>query len=509
MCPILPKPWILIVDDDPAWLLVCTTVLKSADFQVLTANSAHAARRVLDEGGTERLAAVFSDLRMPGEDGISLIGFIRQTDATLSTILMTSEGDKALVTRALREGVHNFADKPIARPALIAYAVRAAAQTLKNRTLVKEAAATRALAESQVGLLGNCTHRLGETLHFVFRPLEKAGGDFMSVFEVAPQRYVVLITDVSGHDLRAALHASYYQGFLRGMLASGVDLELAFQRLNTLLLSESNIDENITLSLAACALCIDLGKNEARLINCGMPVPMLLQADGFSAVTQPLGSSPLGWFDELTSHTSTFKNGRLVFWSDGLEDQAMTLAVSPVALAYRLLHEPRGEDLLSNAKDDVLVAELNLLSPSSPKGYFPLLFEAYGVEDLVRIDEIQKYIEQSLSLALPSLGEEKLLNCIVSVREGLLNALTHGCNAECDDRATVKISYATASLSLKVEIEDPGKGHRFDVKTHEARAASDLLEEHRGLIMMEHLSSKMEISKECSRVTMEFETVGQ
>ena len=499
-------PCVLVVDDDPVWLLVCSKVLKKAGYEVVTAPSAKRARALLEERGFERFSAVFSDLRMPGEDGISLITFIHTEDDTLSTLLMTAEGDKTLVTRALREGARNFADKPIPSESLVEFAERAVNQTQASRQLRFDASSTRSLGESQECLLTWSTRGLRDRLKIYFRPLEKAGGDFVSVFEVSSGRFIVLVSDISGHDLRTALHSSYYQGLARGMVDSGQDLEATFERINALLCAEGQAKDEVKVSIAACGLDVDLETGEVRIVNCGLPTPFVCDTLGLASMCNDVGSSPLGWFENTAPAICRAGNGRVLFWSDGLEDLALALGISALSLAHRLVRASTDDALLREASDDILVGDLNLFPNPDQPVLSPLLSECYGPEDVCRIDEIQAYFERSLSVALPDLNEEKLIGCLIGVREGLLNALLHGCKGVTGERVTVQVSYAPQSQSLNVEINDPGEGHCFDLNLHEQRAADDLLEKHRGLILMKNLSSRMQIADGCGRVVMEFET---
>lgn len=497
---------LLVVDDDPVALKICETSFKKVGYEVIQAGSAAAARRHLEEFGVESFSAVISDLRMPGEDGLSLIHHLHTLDAAISAVLMTAEGDKALVTRALREGAQNFVDKPLTPPALVAAAATAVAATTKNRRLASEASSARAMAETQLLLLGRQTSKLAGRLKLSFHPHATAGGDFAAAYELDEHRFVILVTDVSGHDLRAAYHSAYLQGLARGLLVNGEDLAVVFAHLNRLLLEEWNGDGQINLSLAACAVCVDLARHQVQVLNCGLPSPSLTSRDGMAELAGATGSSPLGWFDDLPPVViRDFNQGLLQFWSDGLEDLAERHGVSTLALAYRLHQSTsRDEGVLKLSADDVIATRLDLSDHPGRDTRYPLLTECYAASSQERIDALQDYFERSLRMALPHLGEDTLVNTLLCLREGLLNALTHGCKRPDIDRATLQVAYAPETESLHVCIADSGPGHNFDYLHHEERAARELVTEHRGLIMMKHLSRNLQVSTGGSRVTMEF-----
>ena len=58
-------------------------------------------------------AAVVTDLRMPGANGLELLGWIKQADPLLPVVVVTSSGDAQLRQQALDDGARAFLTKPI------------------------------------------------------------------------------------------------------------------------------------------------------------------------------------------------------------------------------------------------------------------------------------------------------------------------------------------------------------------------------------------------------------
>src|SRR5215471_10795754 len=83
-------PTILIVDDDPTVLDTLDHLL-SAEYTVLTAIDGESALAVLEEHGPPTV--VISDLKMPGMNGIELLGEIRHRYPETSRVLHTAEAD--------------------------------------------------------------------------------------------------------------------------------------------------------------------------------------------------------------------------------------------------------------------------------------------------------------------------------------------------------------------------------------------------------------------------------
>ncbi|MBP0573308.1 sigma-54-dependent Fis family transcriptional regulator, partial [Mycobacterium tuberculosis] len=75
-----------------------------------------------------------SDIRLPGMDGMALMARIRALDAELPVVLITGHGDVSLAVQAMKEGAHDFIEKPFAPDYLVDVVRRA----LEKRALTRE-----------------------------------------------------------------------------------------------------------------------------------------------------------------------------------------------------------------------------------------------------------------------------------------------------------------------------------------------------------------------------------
>jgi two-component system sensor histidine kinase/response regulator len=127
---------ILIVDDDTALLqaLPQALYLRMGDIMVDTCDSALDA---LEQVRRNDYDAIVSDIKMPGMDGLVLLGKIRELRPETPTLLITGHGDHNLAIQALRGGAYDFIQKPIDRDYFVA-ALRRAIQTRQLRRQVAE-----------------------------------------------------------------------------------------------------------------------------------------------------------------------------------------------------------------------------------------------------------------------------------------------------------------------------------------------------------------------------------
>jgi len=500
---------VLIVDDDVSALFIYKTHLLRAGYRVSCASDVAQARELLHQEGAESFGAVITDYWMPGANGFDLLRHVIQLDRALSVILVTAEGEKDMVAKFMREGAFSFLDKPVSGMVIREEVAKAVEHTQKlrlQRTTMEEA---RAMGNTQRVLLGSQTAALRNRIRVYSRPHAEAGGDFAAAFPVSEDRFIVMVSDVSGHDLTAAYCSAFLQGMARGMLDQGAGIDRVFSRLNRLLLDEWNGSGNVSFSLSACVADINLGKGTLSALNCGLPTPFVCDPDGWAIPINETGAHPLGWFDELPPSVSLpLEPGYLCFWSDGLEDVALRAGVAPLSLAFRLQTDPDScEGLLVDLAADDLVTVMVDLGSSGRAGQFrriPLLSERIPGARLNEIDGLQTYLENCIRFALPQINERVLCDAMLCLREALINALLHGCRKQPNRYAYLQACLDTQNQILHLSITDDGKGHFFDFLKHEELAAEQLLTEHRGLVLVKNLAKQMHLSARGNRLIMDF-----
>ena len=104
------KPKILIVDDERPTRDVMARAL-SGKYHCITAPDAEQAMSAVAENPD--LALVISDVRMPGEDGVSLIRRAKAANPNLACMLLTAYGTVDLAVAAMKDGADDFLTKPI------------------------------------------------------------------------------------------------------------------------------------------------------------------------------------------------------------------------------------------------------------------------------------------------------------------------------------------------------------------------------------------------------------
>lgn len=136
---------IILIDDESDVLEAGCQAFQLEGFSVQAFNSACG---VLDALEPSWPGVVITDVKMPGQDGLSLMREIHRQDAELPVIIITGHGDIAMAVQSIREGAYDFIEKPFHSAILVDVAKRA----LEKRHLTLDIRRLQAM-------LGTAEHR--------------------------------------------------------------------------------------------------------------------------------------------------------------------------------------------------------------------------------------------------------------------------------------------------------------------------------------------------------------
>ncbi|MBZ4038180.1 nitrogen regulation protein NR(I) [Novilysobacter selenitireducens] len=112
-----------IVDDDRSIRFVLSAALRQAGYAVDVFENAGDALDALDT--REAPALLFTDVRMPGDNGLVLLEKLKQRLPSLPVVVMSAYTDVASTAGAFRGGAHEFLSKPFDLDEAVALAERA------------------------------------------------------------------------------------------------------------------------------------------------------------------------------------------------------------------------------------------------------------------------------------------------------------------------------------------------------------------------------------------------
>lgn len=87
--------------------------VRQGQYVIHFAQSAEAALDKLNAGVEPELIVVFSDINMPGMDGLGLLRMVKERRADLPVIMVTAYGDEERRRKAAEFGAAEFVTKPV------------------------------------------------------------------------------------------------------------------------------------------------------------------------------------------------------------------------------------------------------------------------------------------------------------------------------------------------------------------------------------------------------------
>jgi sigma-B regulation protein RsbU (phosphoserine phosphatase) len=154
--------------------------------------------------------------------------------------------------------------------------------------------------------------------HYEYRPHGTVGGDYVDVITPGGDDgdLIVLLGDVSGKGVAAAMLMSHLHAGMRALATTGCSLGELLGRSNRLLYGASA--PNLYATLAALCLKPD---GRADIVTAGHPPVIVLGRDGARVIgTRGL---PIGMFGEATYHTATVQLAQgesLLLYTDGVSE---------------------------------------------------------------------------------------------------------------------------------------------------------------------------------------------
>jgi len=321
----MPQETILVVDDEIANLqkLYRTFVNR---YPVLSATSGREALELVQKN--EGIAVIVADQRMPDMTGVD---FLRRTLDLLPhavRIILTGYTDVDVLMDAINTcKVYRYMVKPWDPPDLlmtVEHGLESHRLATENDLFRKELVRRERLArELEIArdiqryiLPPQCPMLEGYDMGVEYHPAREVGGDLYD-FEWDPATLQVVIGDVSGKSIPAALYGAVFSGQVRTLFPRTLSPAEALRILNDNLVAR--YPSGSYIAVAYCRL--DIRDGSGVLSNGGMPFPFLIH-DGVLKRLEvrgvPLGLLEGSRYDELKFQLEP--GDTLILASDGITD---------------------------------------------------------------------------------------------------------------------------------------------------------------------------------------------
>ena len=110
------KPHLLLIDDDPNTLASLARAFRLAGYEATVCDNA---TRGLEMIRAEQYDVIFSDVVMPGKDGISLLEDLKAAGVTTPVVMISGQASVEIAVRATKLGAVDFLEKPLSTEKLV------------------------------------------------------------------------------------------------------------------------------------------------------------------------------------------------------------------------------------------------------------------------------------------------------------------------------------------------------------------------------------------------------
>jgi serine phosphatase RsbU (regulator of sigma subunit) len=351
------------VDDAPANLQVVYSILKD-DFKIRVATSGAKALDLVKADPQPDL--ILLDVMMPEMDGYEVCSILKATPEArdIPVIFLTGKTEAHDETKGFEVGAVDYIHKPFSPPVVKArvhthLVLREAREQLAQQLLYINHELEMA-REIQLSILPQQTPQLnGLKIAARYIPMSSVAGDFYDFIIVDEKHVGVLVADVSGHGLAAALIASMLQVALASQFANASDPARVLAGLHQALCGKFQHD-----FVTAVYVFVDMEKRSMSYAGAGHPPLLLWRTSTQSAVEVVENGLPLGLFPGATYSVGQIQvepGDRVVLYTDGiLETESPSEKEFGMELFKRFLES--NHNLTADLFADSLLDELSTWS---------------------------------------------------------------------------------------------------------------------------------------------------
>jgi phosphoserine phosphatase RsbU/P len=336
-----PAVAVLVIEDEPEFAAVLSAILETEDgMTVRCAASIAEGRREFAAAGAN---IILLDLGLPDSNGLATLDAVHRLAPDSPIVVLTGADDEAMAIEAVRRGAQDYLVKTEIGTRTLVRGLRYALERhalqsqlslhvaeieRRNSQMDEDLKLAREIQQSylprQRMTFPQAASPEDAALRFCFRysPAEVVGGDFFSVIELSDSEVGVLICDVMGHGVSAALVSATVRGLIEEIKIDAADPSRFLGKMNRAIHRILRNAET-PIFVTAFYMVADIRGGEVRYANAGHPAPLFIRPASrrVRSLRTPRGGAALGLFThtQYTTCKKTLREGDLLMlFTDGL-----------------------------------------------------------------------------------------------------------------------------------------------------------------------------------------------
>jgi serine phosphatase RsbU (regulator of sigma subunit) len=317
---------ILIVEDTPANIQILTGILKERGYRLSIATDG---RRALDALEQVRPDLILLDVMMPGIDGYETCRRIKSSAAwkDIPIIFLTAKSETPDIVKGFDVGAVDYVAKPFNAHELLArigthltidHLRRSLAEKNEQLALAHKRELEMAFRVQSQLIPTQLPRHPGWDFAARWQPAREVSGDYYD-FIPKGERLGVVIADVSGKGMHAALFMASTRSIIRARATLPLAPREIIDQANTLLCQDAAQGMFVTLFYAE----FDPGTRRMAYVNAGHNPPFWYRADRRSVTELEPTGSVLGFNEPLACEEKVVEPGPgdvLLFYTDGYSE---------------------------------------------------------------------------------------------------------------------------------------------------------------------------------------------
>lgn len=329
----MPLSKILVVDDEPDLesliLQKFRSKIKAKEYEFHFAENGEQALEKISND--ETIDLVLTDINMPVMDGLTLLSEINElNNKLLRSVIVSAYGDMENIRTAMNRGAFDFITKPIDLKDLEITIEK----SLKEIEEYKQAVAAQnkliGLQQEldianviQTSILRKTFPPFPDRKEFeIFAkmiPAKDVGGDLYDFFFIDKYRLGIVIGDVSGKGIAAALLMAVSKTLLKATALKGMPADNILSEVNNIIVDESPSNMFVTVFYGV----LDTRSGAFEYSNGGHNLPFLVSAEGNVKPLENIGGLMIGAMKDVPyeSNVIMLKPGEsILFFTDGVTE---------------------------------------------------------------------------------------------------------------------------------------------------------------------------------------------